>query len=882
MIPDISIIVPTLNEAPNIDPLIAQIEAVCLKARLACEILVVDDGSDDGTQERVLRLQPDHPVRLLERDREKGLAGAVLHGARNAAAEMVLVMDADLSHPPEAIPELAAPIQADRADMAIGSRYVPGGSTPGWSPARRLLSRFATLFSWPLTEVQDPLSGLFAVRRDRLLSIESTVSGFKIGLELIAQAGESLRVVEIPIAFHDRERGQSKFGFGAGFAYLGQLARLLGGSASGGSALRFGAVGLLGMALDISLFSLLLAYGVSLGAAHAASFLLATINNYLLNAYWTFRGETGANRVTSVTQYALFLVVAVLALCLRGGVLAALTGGWGWSPQLAILPAVAVAAAVNYFGAAWLVFPASDSRLAPELKWNLITWAVVGYLLCLRLFYLGGPELLKEEAYYWTYAQHLDIGYLDHPPMVAWLIWLSTKIFGTTEFAVRFPAWLSWLIASVFVFKLSKNLYGGGVARRSLLVFAVLPVFFIFGFMMTPDAPLIPCWAAALYYLERALRGNRNRAWLGVGAAFGLGLLCKYTIGLLGLATLVYVLLDRPSRHWLLRPEPYLGAALTVALFSPVIVWNARHEWISFAFQSTRRVHGAFRFSLPQLVASILVLLTPTGFLAAGCALAGSGAGPSVPAGPLLHETGDADRARNRRLFVLVYALVPLGVFVLFSLSKTVKLNWTGPLWIVLIPWMAANICSGRAPIGPDLLKRVYLAWPATVAVIMLGLAVMLHALTLGFPLGVYPTSSGLLGWHDLTGQIEQIADRVERETGQEPIVVGMSQYGITAHLGFYRTRILENRAQSDRRDALNTTAGRHLLGLSAVMYEYWQPRPVFAGSVLILVGDDQDDLTKRSTARQFEHLGEVHEIIARKEGSVVSTFYYRVGRLKR
>jgi len=879
--PTVSIIVPTLNEAANIDPLITRIEAACLGAALDYEILVVDDGSTDDTRDRVRCLLPDHPLRLIEREPDHGLAGAVLDAAAQAAAEVVLVIDADLSHPPEAIPALAAPILSGLADMAIGSRYVTGGSTPGWSRLRRLVSRFATLFSWPLTEVQDPLSGFFAVRRRRLLALDKTVSGFKIGLELLAQAGESLRVVEIPIAFHDRVEGRSKFGLANGFAYLEQLARLLGGSASGGSALRFGLVGLLGMALDLSLFSLLLSRGVSLGTAHATSFLLATINNYLLNAYWAFRREPGADRAVTFNRYALFLVVAVLALCLRGGVLAALTGGGGWSPRLAILPAVLAAAGVNYFGAAWLVFPVRDRRVAPELRWNLITWAVVAYVLCLRLVYLGGPDLLQEEAYYWSYAQRLDIGYLDHPPMVAWLIWLSTSVFGDTEFAVRLPAFLSGLVAAVFVFKLSRNLYGGGVARRALGVFAVLPVFFICGFLMTPDAPLIACWAAALHYLERALLGRHSRAWLGVGAALGLGFLSKYSIGLLGLATLVYVLLDRPSRAWLRQPAPYLGALLALLICSPVILWNAQHDWASFAFQSTNRLAGDFHFSLPQLVGSMLLLLSPTGFFAAAGALLGKGGIPPVASGSVHAPADEIGASADRRRFELIYTLVPLAVLMLFSLTRAIKLNWTGPIWLVLVPWLGYFLCSGRVPQGSRLLQRIHRLWPATMAGIMLTLAIMLHVLTLAFPLQLYPARSSLIGWHDLADQIERIEDRIEQETGQEPMVVGMDKYGITSRLAFYRTSVLKQRGPLGREESLNGTIGRHVVGLSSLMYQWWQLRPAVPGSMLILVDEDPENLTKRSVERHFESLGAVQQIDAHKNGSRVGTFYYRIGQWK-
>src|SRR5438046_1952770 len=135
----VSIIVPTLNEEENIAPLVSQITACAVPLQ---EILFVDDHSTDATRAEIHALETTHPVRLIEQDDgDLGLAGAIMSGARAAEGEIILVMDADLSHPPERIKDLLAPLFAGTAEMAIGSRYVTGGSTPGWPLWRLLLSR---------------------------------------------------------------------------------------------------------------------------------------------------------------------------------------------------------------------------------------------------------------------------------------------------------------------------------------------------------------------------------------------------------------------------------------------------------------------------------------------------------------------------------------------------------------------------------------------------------------------------------------------------------------------------------------------------------------------------------------------------------------------
>ena len=204
----LSVIVPTLNEAENIEPLVRQIIAA---APAPLEIVVVDDASSDGTQAKVNALALSFPVRLLERATPTlGLAGAVIAGARAAGGDLLVIMDADLSHPPDQIPNLIQPLVESRADMVVGSRYVKGGSTPGWPFYRKMMSRVAAGIAYPLTGVHDSMCGFFAIRRTRLLELAPEATGFKIAFEVISRGGNNLRVLEIPIAFRDRARGKSK------------------------------------------------------------------------------------------------------------------------------------------------------------------------------------------------------------------------------------------------------------------------------------------------------------------------------------------------------------------------------------------------------------------------------------------------------------------------------------------------------------------------------------------------------------------------------------------------------------------------------------------------------------------------------------------------
>jgi dolichol-phosphate mannosyltransferase len=214
----VSIIVPTLNEEENIEPLVSEITTRAIAFR---EILFVDDHSTDTTRDKIRALVTNHSIRLIEQDGAgPGLATAIMSGARAAYGEILLVMDADLSHPPDRIKDLLAPLFAGAADLVVGSRYVKGGSTPGWPVWRRVVSRAGAALAHPFTGLHDSMCGFFAIGRSQLLELAPQTSGFKIVFETMLRARGTLRVREIPIAFRARVRGKSKMSFGVALRFF--------------------------------------------------------------------------------------------------------------------------------------------------------------------------------------------------------------------------------------------------------------------------------------------------------------------------------------------------------------------------------------------------------------------------------------------------------------------------------------------------------------------------------------------------------------------------------------------------------------------------------------------------------------------------------------
>jgi len=215
-------VVPTYNERDRLPELVRAIFAAYDSAGIYGQLVIVDDNSPDGTGKVADDLARDLPILVVHRAGKLGLGTAVVEGFTAAEAEIVGVIDADLSHPPELVPRMLAVMQAERADMIIGSRYIPGGGTANWELSRVLMSKFACLIARGLTPVRDATSGFFLMRREHARGVTISAGGFKICLELLIRSEPSL-VIEVPYVFTGRTVGESKMNLKEAMGYLRQL-----------------------------------------------------------------------------------------------------------------------------------------------------------------------------------------------------------------------------------------------------------------------------------------------------------------------------------------------------------------------------------------------------------------------------------------------------------------------------------------------------------------------------------------------------------------------------------------------------------------------------------------------------------------------------------
>ena len=304
-------------------------------------------------------------------------------------------------------------------------------------------------------------------------------------------------------------------------------------------------------------------------------------------------------------------------------------------------------------------------------------------LLLLRLYInqVGNFDLHFDEAQYWEWSQQLDWSYYSKGPLVAWLIALSTALFGHGEWQVRLFAWLAYdaFLALLFVFA-NQFWQSRRAGWWAVALGLTTPLYFPLGQVMTTDVLLFVCWTWALWAAWRALDQRQTTAWYELGAAVGLGSLTKLSIGLLpfflGLGLLLTPAGRRELRHW----PPWAGVLLMLLLFSPVVLWNMGHDWVMFRHEQGHVVGVADAAGLSGKLRDLLEFL-------AGQFLALS---PLV-AVALLHTLHRPPRPLGQRL-LWGLSLAVLALFLAKASVSKVQLNWPAPAYIGLLILFAGQI----------------------------------------------------------------------------------------------------------------------------------------------------------------------------------------------
>src|ERR1700726_4273699 len=408
--------------------------------------------------------------------------------------------------------------------------------------------------------------------------------------------------------------------------------------------------------------------------------------------------------------------------------------------------------------------------MAPnDLRLVRNTAMTISALVALRLAPAAWTPLTFDEAYYWMWSKHLAGGYYDHPPMVAFVIRLGTMVAGDTELGVRLASILLALPMSFAVFRTAEILFGGvRVAATATILLNVTLMAAVGTLIVTPDAPLLVASSFVLFFLAKVLQTGQGVWWLAVGAAVGTALLSKYTALFFGPAILIWLAFVPKLRRWLISPWPYLGGLVSLVLFSPVILWNADHHWVSFIKQIGRARIEDFRPAfIGELIPTQIAFATPRGFILGVMGIYA-----------LLRRRDGASAARmliNSMFWTIV------AYFIWHSLHARVEANWFGPVYpaFALAAAVAANLTrwSERQQRVVDFCLR----WASPVGIVMFALLIVQAntGLLSGFRRDATVRSVGV-GWRELAFEIEPVRVRVGATCVLAP------DYGTTGWLAFY------------------------------------------------------------------------------------------------
>jgi len=485
-----------------------------------------------------------------------------------------------------------------------------------------------------------------------------------------------------------------------------------------------------------------------------------------------------------------------------------------------------------------VIFRAGASRLS-ALQLGVIA------LIVLRGVVAATTPLSFDEAYYWMWSKHLAAGYYDHPPAIAYVIRAGTALFGGSSLGVRFVPWLLSIAASWAVWRgsaiLLRNEHGAALAA---LLFNLMPMVGVEALVATPDAPEIASAAFLLYALAKIATMEKGAWWVVAGIAAGFALLSKYTGFFLGLGILVWLAAVPKERRWFLSFWPYLGGAIALLMFVPVILWNAGHGWISFALQFGRVESGGFtlRF-LGEFLAGQIGLATPFVLVLAFAGIAAA-----------LRGRGEGQQALTLAAAMILPATL---YFAWHSLHDRVQGNWPSFLYPALA-LAAAAACLRMQSQKPSLLLRISRASAIPLALVMIG-AVYAQALFDVVP--IREPVSRLLAFNMLP-VVHELEDlRAQHQAG----AVVTTSYALAAWFSFYMP------------------AGTPVVQVNERFRYLDQPAParsVFEGPLLYVTEVRNDESAQ--LAQHFDDVRPVARINRTRGGATIDQYaVYRVAGLR-
>jgi 4-amino-4-deoxy-L-arabinose transferase-like glycosyltransferase len=442
-------------------------------------------------------------------------------------------------------------------------------------------------------------------------------------------------------------------------------------------------------------------------------------------------------------------------------------------------------------------------------------------VVAVKLALAGTTELVADEAYYALWSLYPSLGYHDHPPMIAWLMWIGQFFAGENELGVRLAAVLGILPVAAALYRMGEILFGDARTGALAVIWYVFTPAGVIGFQIaTPDVPSVICWTLAVWAAAEFTRSRNANWWLAIGLFAGLGLVSKYTNLLLGAGLLLWILSSAGRRAWLKLPQLWLGGLIALLVWSPNLWWNAQNGWATFRLQFGRSANildggsGNWAAFLPS---QLFIVLPPLALLALIAIVFAHRKTPHRDGASLLALTS---------LPLLLY-------FALHSFFGTVQANWTMPVWPSLALLAAALALSPPVQAAARNSVRA-LAWLQLPLGVMIAIGIYAQVLSPQVEIAGVGRTAELHGWRDLARKIAAEADAAGATW-----FATSNDYADHAHLAFYL------RAIGDPRPV------REIAQL--YRYRYRLPvddEPFASDPALLVVGVNPDNVPPRPDVR--------------------------------
>ena len=467
------------------------------------------------------------------------------------------------------------------------------------------------------------------------------------------------------------------------------------------------------------------------------------------------------------------------------------------------------------------------------------------YLILIILFHLSfwftissNLTIHPDEADHWVWSQHLSWGYFEHPPMIAFVIRLFTDIFGDKWYAIELCSQSMSLLTIIFLFILSKELFGNEAALLSVIIAESMPMFFIGSTILTIDNIMIVFWIMTTYLFLKGLKEDKKVFLLLSGVTFGLGLMSKYTMILLPASMFLYLVISPCHRVLLKRKEPYLSFLIGLIIFSPVIIWNAQNDWLSFKYQFTKGLTGGekggqFFF----FIGSQFVILGPTMF----------------PFFLYSIYKGFRNYRDSSVLYLTVLASFPFFFFAFASFrSKYTDVSWSDVALIVGIILMSKVLIDIYR--GIDIRRKIIVSSALFIPGFLLSGFLAIHSVK---PFPFIPKnvdkSLEMFGWDEIGVKVEDVFNKYLPDEKRRYII--SKEYQMAGSLSFY------------------TPSHPIPYSFNKSMRNIWlRVEDIGKGSALMVCAENDGNECVEKAGKIFNEVKEVEKMDVKRRGEVVKS----------